>query len=152
MTASAPASQFVYVTFIRSTPEKVWDALTNPETMKLYWFGMPQACDWKVGSPWKMLFSDGRPADSGEVLEADKPRRIALKWRNDWKDELHAEGFSTCTYDIEEVDGAVKLTVTHTMDRPQSQFIQAVSGGWPKILSNLKSLLETGEPMFPPGK
>ncbi len=150
---TTPASQFVYVTFIRSTPEKVWDALTNPETMKRYWFGMPQDCDWKVGSPWKMLFSDGRAADSGEVLEVDKPRRIALKWRNDWKPELHDEGFSTCTYDIESVDGgAVKLTVTHSMDRPKSQFIQAVSGGWPKILSNLKTLLETDAVLFAPGK
>jgi uncharacterized protein YndB with AHSA1/START domain len=144
----APASTFVYVTFIRTTPEKVWTALTSPEFVKQYWFGMHQESDWKPGSSWRMVFEDGRVADAGEVLESDPPRRLVLKWRNEFKPELAAEGFSRCVYEIEPVDGATKLTITHSIDRADSKLIHAVSGGWPRILSNLKSLLETGEVVF----
>jgi uncharacterized protein YndB with AHSA1/START domain len=91
-----------------------------------------------------MLFPDGRVADTGEVIEIDPPRRLVLKWRNEFRPELKAEGFSHCTFELEPTGGAVKLTVTHTLDRPDSKFIEAASGGWPRILSNLKSLLETG--------
>ena len=137
--------EFVYVTYIKTTPEKLWDALTSPEMTRLYWFGAHLESDWKPGSPWKIVFPDGRIADSGELLECDPPRRMVIKWRNEWSPELKAEGYSRCTMDIEQTDGAVKLTVMHTIDRPESKFIEAVSGGWPKILSNLKSLLETGK-------
>lgn len=137
-------SEFVYVTYIRTTPEKLWSALSNAEFMKQYWFGMHCECDWKVGSPWKLVFADGRIADAGELVEIDPPKRLVLKWRNEWKPEMKAEGYSRCTFDLEPMKGAVKLTVTHAMDRAPSRFIEAVSGGWPKILSNLKSLLETG--------
>jgi uncharacterized protein YndB with AHSA1/START domain len=137
-------SEFIYVTYIRTTPEKLWTALTNVEFMKQYWFGMHCECDWKAGSSWKLVFADGRIADAGEVVEVDPPRRLVLKWRNEWNPEMKTEGYSRCTFDIEAMTGAVKLTVTHAMDRAQSKFIGAVSGGWPKILSNLKSLLETG--------
>jgi uncharacterized protein YndB with AHSA1/START domain len=112
--------------------------------MKQYWFGMHCECDWKVGSEWKLVFADGRIADAGEVVEVDPPKRLVLKWRNEWNPEMKAEGYSRCTFVLEPMTGAVKLTVTHAMDRTQSKFIGAVSGGWPKILSNLKSLLETG--------
>jgi uncharacterized protein YndB with AHSA1/START domain len=136
---------FVYVTFIRTTPEKLWSALTDPEIMKQYWFGMHQECDWRAGSPWRLVFPDGRIADSGEVLEVDPPRRLVLRWHNEFKPELRAEGPARCTYELEPMGGAVKLTITHSIDRPRSKFIEAVSGGWPRILSNLKSLLETGQ-------
>lgn len=139
-----PKPEFVYVTYIKTTPEKLWEALTSREISKLYWFGAHLESDWTVGSPWKIVFPDGRVADSGEILECDRPKRIVIKWRNEWSPELNAEGFSRCTMDIEQADGAVKLTVMHTIDRPESKFIGAVSGGWPRILSNLKSLLETG--------
>lgn len=142
-------STFVYVTFIRTTPERLWSALTTPEFMKEYWFGMHCESDWKPGSPWKLLFTDGRVADMGEIVEAEPPQRLVIKWRNEWKEEMKAEGDSLCTFEIETVPDvsppAVKLSITHGMERPESKFIQAVSGGWPKILSNLKSLLETGE-------
>ena len=137
-------SEFVYVTYIRTTPEKLWSALTNVEFMKQYWFGVQCHCDWKAGSSWKLVYDDGRVADIGEVVEVDPPRRLVLKWRNEWKPELKAEGHSRCTFDLEPWTGAVKLTVTHVIDRAQSKFIEAVSGGWPKVLSNLKSLLESG--------
>ena len=138
-------TSFVYVTFIRTTPDRLWSALSDPEFMKKYWFGMHQEAEWKAGAPWKLVFSDGRVADAGEVVEVDPPKRLVLKWRNEWKPEMKAEGDSRCVFEIEPVETAVKLTVTHSIDREPSIFIEAVSGGWPKILSNLKSLLETGE-------
>ena len=143
--SAANRSQFVYVTFIRTTPERLWSALTQPDFIKKYWFAMTIECDWKVGSPWRLMFPDGRVADTGEVVEIDPPRRMVIKWRNEFRPELKAEGYSTCAFTIEAVEGATKLTVLHTIDHDKSKLVEAVSGGWPKILSNLKSLLETGE-------
>jgi uncharacterized protein YndB with AHSA1/START domain len=138
-------STFVYVTFIRTTPEKLWSALTDANQMKDYWFGMQINSEWKTGAAWRMLFPDGQVADTGEVLEFDPPKRIRLKWRNEFRPELKAEGFALCTIELEPYGDAVRLTIAHSMERAESKFIQAVSGGWPKILSNLKSLLETGQ-------
>jgi uncharacterized protein YndB with AHSA1/START domain len=143
--AGGPRSTFVYVTFIRTTPERLWSALTSPEWTRQYWFGMHQESDWKAGSPWRLMFSDGRVADSGEVIESEPPRRLVLKWRNEFRPELKADGYSRCTFELEPLEGAVKLTITHTVERTDSKFIEAVSGGWPRILANLKSLLETGQ-------
>jgi uncharacterized protein YndB with AHSA1/START domain len=138
-------SSFVYVTFIRTTPEKLWEALTDPQFTRTYWFGTTVDSGWKKGSPWKLVGSDGRLTDTGEILEIDRPRRMIIRWQNEWKPELKAEGPSRCTFDLEPVGSAVKLTITHEMDRPDSKLVTAVSGGWPRVLSNLKSLLETGE-------
>jgi uncharacterized protein YndB with AHSA1/START domain len=91
------------------------------------------------------MFPDGRIADAGEVLEIDPPKRLVLKWRHEWRPELHDEGFSRATFEFEPLDKVVKLMVTHEIDRTGSKFIAAVSGGWPAILSSPKSLLETGE-------
>lgn len=137
-------SQFVYVTFIRADQAAVWRALTSPEFTRQYWFGMSVEGDWKMGGPWKLSFEDGRIADQGEVLEMDEPNRLVVSWRNEFKPEFKAEGWTRCVYDLEKAEGAVKLTVTHTSEVADSKVIQAVSGGWPKVLSNLKSLLETG--------
>lgn len=141
----AARSSFVYVSFIRTTPDRLWTALTSAEFTRQYWFGMHQETDWKVGSPWQLVFPDGRVADAGEIVEADPPRRLVLKWRNEFRPELKSEGYSRCTIDIEPVGEAVKLTISHAIDRADSKLIEAVSGGWPRVLSNLKSLLETGE-------
>jgi uncharacterized protein YndB with AHSA1/START domain len=138
-------STYVYVTYIRSTPERVWSALTDPEFIRQYWFGMEARCDWKAGSPWQLSFPDGRVADSGKILEAEAPRRLVIQWRNEFRPELKAEGDSRCTMEVEPMEGAVKLTITHCVERVPSKFIEAVSGGWPLVLSNLKSLLETGQ-------
>ena len=139
--------EFVYVTYIRTTPEKLWQALTSREFSKRYWFGTELQSDWKVGSPFALV-NDGKPSDIGEILESDPPRRLAIKWHNQWKPELKAEGHSLCTFTIKVVpDNAkpvVKLSIVHSMERDGSKLIEAVSGGWPKIISNLKSLLETG--------
>jgi uncharacterized protein YndB with AHSA1/START domain len=90
------------------------------------------------------MFSDGGVADAGEVLEVDPPKRLVLKWRNEFRPELHDEGFSRATFILEPTGDVVKLTVEHEIDRQGSKFIEAVSNGWPMILSSLKSLLETG--------
>lgn len=137
-------SKFVYVTFIRTSPEKLWSALTTPEFVKQYWFGIVPETDWKVGSSWKLLFPDGRVADTGEITEFEPQKRLAIRWRNEFMPDLKAEGWSLCVMELEPADGAVKLTVTHSIELENSKLIDGVSSGWPKILSNLKSLLETG--------
>jgi len=138
-------SEFVYVVYIRTTPERLWSALTSPDFLKQYWFGMHFQTDWKSGSAWRLVFSDGTVADSGEIVAVDPPRRMAFKWRNDFRPELKDEGYGRCTIELEPIADSVKLSITHVMDRAQSQFIEVVSSLWPRILSNLKSLLETGE-------
>ena len=138
-------STFVYVTFIRTTPEKLWQALTEPEFTKQYFFATVQESEWKVGATWKMVAPDGMVIDCGEVLDIDPPKRLVLKWRSEFKPDLKAEGYSRMTYELEPKGDMVKLSVLHEMDMGQSKFIQSVSNGWPIILSSLKSLLETGE-------
>ena len=138
------SDRFIYVTYIRTTPEKLWEALTNPQFIRQYWFGMTQESDWKPGASWQMKFADGSVADAGEIGETDPPRRLVIRWRNEWKPELKAEGFSRATYALEPIGDTMKLTVTHEIDRTGSSFIEAVAGGWPKVLASLKSYLETG--------
>lgn len=137
-------STFVYVTYIRTTPEKLWSALTDAEFMKQYWFGCHCESEWKAGSKWKLVSPDGQIMDSGEIVEADRPRRLVIRWRHQKKPELKTEGESRCTMELEPDGPAVKLSITHSIECEPSKLIEAVSGGWPKIMSNLKSLLETG--------
>jgi uncharacterized protein YndB with AHSA1/START domain len=137
--------KFVYVIYIRTTQEKLWRALIEPEFTRQYWAGTWQESDWNAGAPWRIMIPDGRVADSGEIIEFDPPRRLVLTWRNEFKPELRQEGFSRLTYTLERQGDMVKLTLTHDIDWPESKFIEAVSNGWPAILSSLKSLLETGE-------
>jgi uncharacterized protein YndB with AHSA1/START domain len=137
-------STFVYVTYIRTTPEKLWSALTDVEFMKQYWFGMHCQSEWRAGSDWKMVSDDGHITDSGSIIAADPPRRLVIRWLHQAKPELAAEGESLCTMELEPSGTAVRLTITHSIEREPSKLITAVSGGWPKIISNLKSLLETG--------
>ena len=137
-------STFVYVTYIRTTPEKLWSALTDAEFMKQYWFGNHCESQWSAGSSWKMMYPDGRIVDAGEIVEAEPPRRLVIRWQNQFKPELKAEGVSLCTMELEPSETAVKLSITHTIEREPSKFIEAVSRGWPKAISNLKSLMETG--------
>jgi len=138
-------SQFVYVTFIRTTPEKLWRALIEPEFTRKFWADTVQECDWKVGAPLKIVIPDGRVADTGEVLEIDPPRKLVLTWKNHLFAEMNAEGFSRLTYELEAKGSTVKLTLTHSMDKKDSKLVKAVSNGWPNILASLKSLLETGQ-------
>jgi uncharacterized protein YndB with AHSA1/START domain len=138
-------SKFVYVTFIRTTPEKLFDALRKPEFTRIWWCECWQDCDWKIGSPWKLMIPAGRVGDTGEVLEYDPPRRFAVSWKNEFKPEMKEEGASRATFELEQMGDTVKLTVTHEIDRENSKLIEGVSGGWPPLLASLKSLLETGD-------
>jgi uncharacterized protein YndB with AHSA1/START domain len=135
----------VHVTYIRTTPEKLWHALTEPEFTRQFWMGTMQESEWTPGASWRIVKLDGSTADSGEVVEIEPRKRLVLKWRNELFPEMTAEGFSRMTYEIEEKGEAVRLTVTHIMEKSDSKFIKAVSTGWPMILASLKSLLETGE-------
>lgn len=137
-------STFVYVSYIRTTPEELWSALTDAEFMKQYWFGTHCDSEWKSGSAWKMVSAEGQISDSGEILAADPPRKLVIRWQHQNKPELAAEGESLCTMELEPIGATVKLSITHSIERDSSKLIAAVSGGWPKIISNLKSLLETG--------
>jgi uncharacterized protein YndB with AHSA1/START domain len=139
------SSRFVYVTYIRTTPEKLWHALIDPEFTRRYWAETRQESEWKPGASWRLMLPDGRVADAGEILEFEPHRKIVLTWRNEFKPELREEGFSRMTYELEQQGDMVKLTIIHEMDKPDTKFIQAVSGGWPLIMASLKSLLETGE-------
>jgi uncharacterized protein YndB with AHSA1/START domain len=137
-------STYVYVSYIRTTPEKLWKALTDAAFIKQYWFGMRAESDFRAGSPWKLVSNDGKVWDAGEIVEAQPPRRLVIRWQHQNRPELKAEGPSLCTMELEPTEGAVKLSITHIVEREPSKFIEAVSGGWPKVISNLKSLLETG--------
>ena len=137
-------STFVYVTYIRITPEKLWRALTTPDIIKQYRFGMNVESQWKVGSTWRM-YADGSLMDSGEILESVAQKRLVMSWLCEWNPGFKAEGNSRCAYEIEPTGPSVKLTLTHSIEHPDSKFIEAVSEGWPMVISNLKSLLETGD-------
>lgn len=150
-------SRFAYVTYIRTTPAKLWQALIDPEFTRQFWCDTWQDCEWKPGASWRIMIPDGRVADSGEVLEIEPERRLVLSWRNEFRPALREEGYSRMSYELEPQGDVVKLTITHEMDKPGSKLIEGVSSGWPMILASLKSLLETGEPLeatrrWPEGK
>jgi uncharacterized protein YndB with AHSA1/START domain len=149
--SDATKSSFVYVTYIRATADRLWSALTSPDFVQQYWLGIRPEAEWKAGGSWKLMFPDGRIADTGKIVEFEPLKRLSIRWRNEFRPELKAEGWSLCTMEIEPGAGeTVKLTVMHSIEREGSKFIDAVSGGWPSILSNLKSLLETGSTILPP--
>jgi len=137
---------YVYVTYIVTTAQKVWDALTDAKISASYW-ERSNVSDWRVGSRWEHKFPD-RPADVvGRVLESDPPRRLVTSWAP----PAHADDpaqISRCAFDIEDLGDKVRLTITHTDLTADS--LRDVSAGWPAVLSNLKTLLETGTAMPDP--
>ncbi|SNX56283.1 ArsR family transcriptional regulator [Streptomyces sp. TLI_55] len=137
---------FVYVTYIRSTPEKVWDALTDADLTAAYW-GHSNVSDWQQGSRWEHVRTDGSGiADVvGTVVESDRPRRLVTSWAAP-EDEGQDDKYSRVTFDIQSHGEIVRLTVIHE-DLPDEGALGDVSLGWPAVLSNLKSLLETGSPL-----
>lgn len=140
--------RFVYVTYIRTTPEKLWKALIDPDVTRRYWAETWQESEWSKGAAWRIMIPDGRVGDSGEVLEIDPPRRLVLSWRNEFMPELRSEGHSRVSYDLEPEGTLVKLTLTQEIDLPESKLLAQMSQGWPMLLASLKSLLETGEPLI----
>ncbi len=137
-------SRFLYVTYIRTIPEKLWEALTKLEFTRTCWFGTHQESDWQKGASWKLVFADGRVADTGKILEIDPPRLLVLGWRHQLMQELRDEAETRFRFELEPEEAWVKFTVRHEADGPNT-VIDAVSNGWPRLLSSLKSRLETGQ-------
>jgi uncharacterized protein YndB with AHSA1/START domain len=134
---------FVYVTYIRTTPERLWAALVDPDLRGRFWFGRRSESDWKAGSHHRLIAPDGSLDFEGEVLESDPPRKLVYTFD---KGPDAPEPPTRVTYLIEPLDGAVRFTMTHDGFVDGSELRRGVSNGWPAILSALKSLLETGEP------
>lgn len=139
--------KFVYSIYIQTTAEKLWEALIEPEFTRQYWVGVHMESTFEAGADWRLMIPDGRIGDSGTVIEADKPRKLVVTWQNQFIPELKADGISRCTMALEPEGQLVKLTILHEMEKEESKLIEAVSKGWPKLLSSLKTLLETGKPL-----
>jgi uncharacterized protein YndB with AHSA1/START domain len=138
--------EFIYVSYIETTPEKLWEALTDGDFTERYWFGVHLRSDWTVGSTFEMVRSNGTVSDAGRVVEYDPPRRLAYTFVN-LSDEYKGELPALATFVIEPHGKLVKLTLTHEGFAEGSKFLLGISKGWPAILSALKSLLETGKPL-----
>lgn len=136
--------QFVYTTYIQTTPEKLWEALTNGEFTRQYWSGYRIESDWKVGSPMKFYAPDGSLAHSDKVLKADKPKLLSYTWKPLMK-HVPDEPASTVTFELQPVEDWVKLTITHFDFPENSKVLPMISQGWPAVISSLKSFLETGK-------
>jgi uncharacterized protein YndB with AHSA1/START domain len=139
--------EFVYVTYMSTTPEKVWKALTDPEVTAPYW-GHVNLSDWKPGSRWEHREKDGKGTLKlvGRVVESAPPRRLVITWA-DPPDEGRQEKHTRVTFEIELVKGVVKLTVTHDRLEPGSQMLEGIRKGWPKVLSSMKTMMESGKPL-----
>jgi uncharacterized protein YndB with AHSA1/START domain len=135
--------RFVYVIYIASTPEKVFAALTNPETTEQYWFGFRIAADGKAGVPFTMRAPGGNNVEKGVILENDPPRRLSYTWYPKYEDDKH-ERPSRVAFDLTPLKGQVRLTIVHEDFDEGSKMFEGISKGWPAVLSSLKSFLETG--------
>ena len=144
-----PRPEFIYVTYIETTPEKLWEALTSSDFTKRYWWDTRVVSDWKVGSPFSLVLN-GRTTDVGEVLEAERPRRLSYTFRHILNEAARNERPSRVTFVLEPHGKLVKLTLTHEDFAEDSVVIDGISKGWPAIMSSLKSLLETGEALVIP--
>lgn len=133
--------EFVYTTYIRSTPEQTWDAITKPEFTRQYWGGMANVSDWKTGSSWRHLNQENEVWVTGEVLESIPPEKLVMTWAD--PDKLDDVSRVTCL--IEPLADMVRLTVIHGHFKDDSEMADKVAKGWPHVLSSLKSYLETGE-------
>jgi uncharacterized protein YndB with AHSA1/START domain len=144
-----PRPEFVYVTYIETTPEKLWEALTSSEFSRQYWFGTELRTDWKIGSPFALVMN-GTTTDDGKILEADPPRRLSYSFRHVLDDEMRNERPTKVVFAIEPHGKFVKLTLTHEGFAESSKLLDGISKGWPAILSSLKSLLESGHALAIP--
>lgn len=140
----------VFEIYIKTTPERLWEAITDPEIRRKYNFGVAVRSDWRPGSPLVTEHPDaGGPLGEGEIVEIDPPRRLVHTMRALWSDEVKAEGTSRVTWEIEPVGDSCRLLLTHADLREGAN--EELYGGWPMILSGLKTWLETGELLTTPG-
>ena len=140
----------VFEIYIRTTPERLWEAITDPEERAKYQFGNRIVSDWVVGASMTMENPKAPgPLGDGEILEIDPPRRLVHTLRSRWSPEVEAVGFTRVTWGIEQVEDSCRLTVVH--DQLPEDCSPEIYGGWPMILSGLKTLLETGQRLTTPG-
>src|SRR6478752_5187304 len=142
------AMEKVFEIYIRTTPERLWEAITDPDIRSKYQFGMRQEGDGTVGSRYEM-HGGGNVIGEGENVEVDPPRRLVQTMRALWSDDVKEEGFSRITWEIEQVQDSCRLVVTHDQLREGAH--DELYGGWPMILSGLKTWLESGELLTTPG-
>ncbi|MGE0875910.1 MAG: SRPBCC family protein [Burkholderiales bacterium] len=142
---SIAKTSFVYVTYIRSTPEKVFEAITRPEIARRYW-GHENVSDWKPGSTWQHVRANEQRTVNlvGKVVEVSPPTRLVITWASPAQAQDPA-ATSRVTFDIAEYEGMVRLTVSHDELEADGAMAKGIQRGWPIVLSSLKSLLETGE-------
>ncbi len=139
--------EFVYVTYIATSPEKLWKALIDPKVTAQYW-QHENLSDWKPGSKWEHRESNNERTLKlvGKVIESSPPRRLVVTWAFP-TDAPHEEKHSRVTFEIEPLGHLVRLTVMHDRLEPDSEMLKGITKGWPKVLSSLKSLMETGNPL-----
>jgi len=133
--------RLVYATYIRTTPRQLWDAITQPEFTRQYWGGFANVSDWKKGSEWRHLNPEKEVWITGKVLEGKPPKRLVLSWAD--PDKL--ADVSRVTFEIEAIEDMVCLKVTHDKLKAGSKMLRGVAWGWPRVLSSLKTFLETGK-------
>ena len=138
--------EFVYTIYIKTTPEKLWHSLTDTEFTRSYWFGCILSSDWAVGSRMHMD-RYGKVVNECVVLESDPPRRLSYSWHSVFDEDMKKEKPSRVTFVLEPDGSAIKLTVTHDGFAANSKVLPSISSGWPLVLSSLKSILETGQPL-----
>lgn len=136
----------VYEILIRTTPERLWSALTDPDQSQLYYFGTRVESTWEPGAAYSYAFPDGRVMITGQVLEIDPPRRLVTSFTHRWDEDEHPPT-STVTFEIEPVGSACRLTLHHTDLDPAHPVTTGFAEGWARIFSSLKTLLETGSPL-----
>ena len=140
----------IFEIYIKTTPERLWQAITDPEMRAKYTFGVGVHSDWTPGSSYEGIPKQlGQPIVEGENLEVDPPRRLVQSFRALWSDDVKSEGTSRVTWEIEPIRDSCCLTVTHDQLREGAN--EELYGGWPMVLSGLKTLLETGETLTTPG-
>ena len=139
----------VFEIYIRTTPDRLWEAITDPEIRSKYNFGAAVHSEWSPGSRMQLIAPGVGELGDGEILEVDPPRRLVHTMRALWSDEVKDEGFSRVAWDIEQIEDSCRLTVTHDQLREGAN--EQLYGGWPMVLSGLKTWLETGELLTTPG-
>jgi uncharacterized protein YndB with AHSA1/START domain len=144
-----PKPEFIYISYIETTPEKLWEALTSSEFSKRYWWDTNVVSDWKVGSPFSLVLN-GQTTDVGEIIEADRPRRLSYTFRHILSEAASKERPSRVTFVLEQYGKLVKLTLTHEDFAEDSVIVDGISKGWPAIMSSLKSMLESGQALDVP--